>query len=455
MNRLIAAAALIASSAALCPAQDSAAADDKPISDAGRRYEALARATAGPGVKDSENGWPKLLEVVAAVNRVAPSTGSGPHAGADLSVIRGGGSEGDYDKALTALKALESAGLFDKLDALRELKWIARPAQGGRVIMWMLPDLGALRQAARALAAEAHLAAAAGDWPRFSRMIENQFALARLLSQDPILITHLVSIAVASLGESQVRSLLLENKLTPEALNLIAAAMDRQLPLSPLTPALQGEQISGMDVIDMVYASEGKTPEECMALLRGVAGSPAAGEAPPEIRSREESETQLGGFYERLIKIAAQPGAPALREAEALDDEVQKQPTTVATIVLPAAVRAMQSKLRSDSYLRGTRLMLELERRRADRGQYPAALAELGAIGALADPYTDKPYGYKKLAGNTPTDGYALWSTGADGVDDGGKFEQWEPARATRPDAKGIDLVINTPDVVNRSGHGK
>jgi hypothetical protein len=453
MTRLAIILAALATCAPLCPAQQNP--PSEPVTDAGRRYEALARAAGGPGAKDADNGWPRLMEVVAIINRTAPVTGNGPHAGADLSLIREGEPGPKLDAALAALKELDSAGLFEKLDALRDIKWVARPAQGGRVITWMLPDLGAFRQAARALAAEAHLAVADGDWPKLSRMVEDELALARLLTQDPILISHLVGIAVGSLAESQVRALVLDGKPTPDALTLIASAMDHQMPLAPIAPAFQGEQISGMDVIEMVYATEGKTPEQAMADLRAMTGDPAPEGGAPEIPSREQSEKQLGGFYERLIKIAALPGAAALRDAAALEEDVQKQGATVAIVVLPAAVRAIQSKQRSEAYLRGTRLMLELERRRADKGQYPATLAELGAIGALKDPYTDKPYGYTKRTGTTPKDGYLLWSTGADGTDDGGRPEPWEPARATRPDANGIDLVINTPDVVNRSGQPK
>jgi hypothetical protein len=75
--------------------------------------------------------------------------------------------------------------------------------------------------------------------------------------------------------------------------------------------------------------------------------------------------------------------------------------------------------VKRDAIARLLRLELALQAHRAAKGQYPAALREVSsglAPIALTDPFSGKPFIYRRTAG-----GYLLYSVGPDGVDDGGR----------------------------------
>lgn len=81
--------------------------------------------------------------------------------------------------------------------------------------------------------------------------------------------------------------------------------------------------------------------------------------------------------------------------------------------LIPTYQKARGVRLRELVCERGTRLLLKVRAHRLRHGSYP------DAVEPLEDPFTGKPFVYRKL----PDDAFLLYSTGPDGIDDGGSFD--------------------------------
>jgi len=114
----------------------------------------------------------------------------------------------------------------------------------------------------------------------------------------------------------------------------------------------------------------------------------------------------------RTIELCSVPYRDGVGVAQPPDSAV----TPLAGLMAPATDRAMERFCRHTALLRGTRVLLAIARFRQSQGVYPQTLAELvpGCLpAAVEDPYTREGF----LYGETPN-GLALYSPGANGLDD-------------------------------------
>ena len=85
--------------------------------------------------------------------------------------------------------------------------------------------------------------------------------------------------------------------------------------------------------------------------------------------------------------------------------------------------------------LRGTRILLQLRAKRLGEGTYPATL---DGLDAPPDPFSGKPFVYRKLAG----DAFQLYSVGLNGKDDGGLIDY---RGASNSPGGGGDILFGRP----------
>jgi hypothetical protein len=84
----------------------------------------------------------------------------------------------------------------------------------------------------------------------------------------------------------------------------------------------------------------------------------------------------------------------------------------------------------------------------ADQGHAPAALQELVPdylADAVWDPLHGGPFGYRLLDDDRHARAYLLYSFGADGVDDGGRFDQDDSRLGFSRAGPGCDVPLNPP----------
>lgn len=144
------------------------------------------------------------------------------------------------------------------------------------------------------------------------------------------------------------------------------------------------------------------------------------------LKEKTASVAALNAYLTRWEEVADQPAAaiepPAMpAEINAINADETLQPENLLREVFRSRFKDTQFRL-----IYGA---LRLERHRKSRGRFPAALAELGADPLLTDPFTGKGLLYKPRGA-----GFALYSVGPNGKDEGG-----DPGRAIslRPGSSG------------------
>ncbi len=97
----------------------------------------------------------------------------------------------------------------------------------------VLPHLGKARQAARILRLDARAKLAAGDTPAAAADLAAMYRLAAHLTHDEVLISSLVSAAIAALADHEAEVLANSGRLSAQGRDAILAAMDRADPADP------------------------------------------------------------------------------------------------------------------------------------------------------------------------------------------------------------------------------
>lgn len=413
---------------------------------------------------EEENRWVLVERISAMIYDIAPRTPSEPDGAfepIDFTSVYAAGKEHQEqrEKALAALAILEDDGFFDLLDELTQAKHVIRPVQEGDMIGWLIPELGRFRQASRAAAARLHLAAEAGDVAAVTRAFEQNLALGRIMSHEPTLIGHLVGIAITSFALNSMSAYLLKHDPSAAAIRSLQAAMERQLPLLPMTLALEGERLFGLDFARMMYTDPTRSPLEMMYWLEHPdeeldPRAAAIGERLVEamygkLATHEEVKGLLEGWYAEWLELARDMSLASLTAAEGYfaEDDLSKR-YAVAYLIAPAIERAFESRLAMDTLIAGRRIMVAVELYQRERGRYPASLDALVPeyLEVLPrDPFSDDAFRYRRFKDDEDPKGrgYLLYSVGRDGEDNGGRLHDDGAFKAVYKDGEGFDFVIN------------
>lgn len=372
-------------------------------------------------------------------------------------------------KTAMALEDVRKSGAFDKLAELAAAPRAVRPRQPGRMIEWLLPELGKCRNFARMNAARMYLATQGADARELIAAYEQSLALGRVCAAQPFLIDHLVGVAIVSLANTQLRYSLMERRWDAPTLNGILDAMDRQLPLPPVTLAIKGERLSTLDTIQWTHTDDGRGDGRLIVseyrTLTMMGGEPPqiAGYTLPDTRlvnlfgvlyaGKAATTRKAEEFYEQSLVHAQTPawrwGALA-SDPDQFAENLSHRYSLLRNIT-PSIGKAVQSRATSDLEAAGTRLMLAIELFRTEHGRHPEALSELvpSILPEMPrDPFTGGEFGYKRRGPDAdPADPreYILYSWGADMTDNGGLANPTNPHTALRPNGQGTDYVINQP----------
>lgn len=448
-----------------------------PVIDYGRQLEELVSESQAD--REGDDVWPVFMEALELV-QLAESDAYDTDAvfaekevGIDYDVIYNyEGRLADIDEhsifrdedveyldlqrrlSLEALRRFEDVGVISRLDEIAASGMGVMPMPDSRdemLIGILLPLLSEQRQTARALRARMFLAAEQDDWDTYTASFEHIIAVGRLTGEQPFLIQRLVGIAIRAMAFRAVGEDLMAGRLEDAALQGLVDAIERQSPMLPVEFAFRSELLWELDAVQWVHTKRGR-------IILSEVGKLDWGSAPRSkiinvasivFPRKAETEQWFRDFHE--VIIAQSKLTPAERRQQPLDPEWDD--LGWQQLLQGILVPAMGSAMRADDQARltelGLRVMLAIERYRADQGLLPADLASLVpdyldelpqdsyALGAV-------PLGYFVFE-HTDEHGreYLLYSVGADGEDNAGKPHEDNPFDALKQGSEGADFVFN------------
>jgi len=391
----------------------------------------LMQANLPAAVPDSHNAAPLYRQAFAAIEADAGVGGQeSPLAAATTSDVA--------SPAVTDLLA-RHAGTLDLLrraadrDTCRFQRDWTRPS-----VDMLLPELQSLRTAARLVTLAARREAADGDAAEALRDVVRLQRIARHAAAEPILISHLVGLAIDTLALDTLAQVL--PTLRPDDLALLDAPGIRDLVTAPPATGshFYGEEAFGLSVF--------------AAFSEGRYGPADIGLEPPRPRLLFRFlpfsllyrvfflPADLAGYRSIMQQYQATASrSEPYPEAKSRLDGVEaglrdRCPGMISAQIVPALVAVFRQQERSVSLHRAAAALVAATRQRLETGRLPAAFDDLAAKAlppASRDPFTtDRPLVMKRAG-----EAIVVYSVGPDGEDDGG------------PVAPGADAVAGNDDV--------
>jgi hypothetical protein len=402
----------------------------KAISDRGEPIDSVALNRSYPDVTDTENAAFVWLDGAAEMTHDAEN-GDGwkkfkiPSRGTNLTEVQIEWARGIVQSNQTALKT------FRKAATLTKSRYPVDLTPGFNAL---LPHLSKLKSVARLLQAEAAVAVADGDAQRAVEAVKAILGIGRSLSNEPLLISQLVSHATDAMAFATLDYVMRRLALTDAQLADLAAAFSRSEDPRSLSLALIGERA--------IFANTAKDP---YAFLAAAGGPPASSSVNQSAQELFFGVIRMTGFFERdfgfgvdalttniaLAKLP-DPGRFASRTNwTAIEDRAREGRYILSGLLLPALGKAVHRDTEDRAKARIAQTVLAIERfRLAHAGQLPESVDSLmpAYLRAIpSDPFDGKPLRFKRR-----DLGYIIYCVGPDTVDDGGlerpvKYKEKDP----------------------------
>lgn len=265
----------------------------------------------------------------------------------------------------------------------------------------------------------------AGDSNRALADIEFNERWARLMDSEPLMISHLVAIAIETIGTRMAWEGLADHRWNDEQLQRLQALFAARRPRENLARVLRGELRFGLSYM-----------ESWLGAAPSTAGSPdtdaTPGPAHPATRLPRgwvrQNQISLVRYHELLAARCARWIAGDLPDAQIGEGPVEQLKregpaiyTTLTLMLAPALERTMEKADRLLTISRMAEIACALERYRLANGGYPETLEALKPTlmsEVPSDPCTGKPFQYRRTGDAT----FQLYSLGLNGRDDGGRF---------------------------------
>jgi len=343
--------------------------------------------------------------------------------------------------ALDYFDDLEKQGLLDRLAQLPEIQLAVSDMPEGMSIFGdvfsgldghIIPLQGALQLATELLDLAQH-ESRLGNNDRAIALYEQALALARLVSQQHLLINALVAYTIEISAIEYMSNMTIERRFHNEQLEKIAriARAHRSL---PITHALQGERLFVDDLLQYVFAENNRI---AMTVSSGMGFTETIFDKLPRhsffnlagyfLPSRQATEDAMDAFIDTVIEYAQdtsvpKPGIKDEAEWAAVFELLPFVAQFVA--VYPGAVnRAAQNTAHRNAFY----VIVALEKYRNDTGTYPSMIDALVPeyLEALPrDPFARAgSFLYRPPAEDRAH--YVLYSIGINLKDDGGTSENY------------------------------
>lgn len=287
-----------------------------------------------------------------------------------------------------------------------------------------LPHLAQMRDFARLLSGDAIVKALNGHYEETVADLVAGMKLADAVSEEPILISQLVGIAMDGIVCATYPRIFeggeLPQDLARELVRQAAQSQGREA----FADSFLGEQYMGLDVFAQLQESDWLTGID---VLGGNSGFPSSGLpallytsplARPWRYMDEQAYAETMGSFADATRLPYYEARPLL---EQLADDIEDLPRTrlLSRTLLPALARSALAQARREATLDMLQIGIMLEQQFAQRGEYPAMLdAIAGDLGGTVpvDPFSGEPYHYEVQGGT-----FVLYSVGMNLTDDGGR----------------------------------
>jgi hypothetical protein len=247
--------------------------------------------------------------------------------------------------------------------------------------------------------------------------------LGHALHREPILISGLVRIASDSITVGQIERLASRAELSAKALQKLEAGLRDEADPKMLERVFIGERCFGMDAYQTYFLGAGGPRRDA---LNALGGGPAV---PPLINvvPRAYFKADLVHYVDFMTEYVVAAGKPypqgvleGARLGRTFDERVPAY-FPISRMLLPALWRTFTSGQQHLAKMHTARLALATLRYKAERRRLPDGLQELipkFADAVPLDPFDGKPLRYQREVG-----GFAVYSVGENGRDDGGDTE--------------------------------
>ncbi len=407
-------------------------------------YREQMIALCADGQPEGQDGWPLLASVLDQLHSAAEEARRG---------LRESGNRDRVDDAGRA--AMEAA--LDDLDLLKELRKalamqrFVRPwASEGLLINELLPLISPARDLGQILIRRMREAAERGDWTEAIDLMRLAIQLGDVTARQPTAIHAIVGASIQRQGLRAAREIFIEQAVPPEVSAEIAALVETIE--NPAVPhQLEIERLATQSILQWTHGSRGHalpltTLFDADVVSAGlVAMSPVdpanddrsvlrAALARWYLAPRSECSALADQWYAALKVQAKQPFAARWNSwpPRNLMAEIQSPRYALLAYFLPALEKLVDEADALIVERRATGLMAAIERYQATHGSPPASLRDLVPewIKEVPSDLTHGgSFGYHLLTDDPASRAYLLYSFGADGVDNGGRFDADEGGR--------------------------
>jgi hypothetical protein len=328
------------------------------------------------------------------------------------------------DRAMVAELGPTLAECRPALDKLKSAT--ALPPGGNRIVIGepnpmntFLNETQRMRMAVHLLSTHAAVSVATGDTAAATDDVLQIIAVARNLSDEPMLISQLVRIALTVVAVNATESILATAPDGAPNLPEIQAAFAAEIPVPRLVFGLRGERGMFMRITENLDSGRMSLDDLADGGKSGPGFSPGFAQFRQYIPDQQAVGTEL---LTELIAAATRSRAERRAVGDAMELRVRgmtERRYTLVRLLLPAITRVCDADDRAVAQLGCAVAGIACERFRQKTGSWPKALADIPKdifSEIPTDPFTGKSVLFKR----TET-GAVVYSVGSDGVDDGGE----------------------------------
>jgi hypothetical protein len=293
----------------------------------------------------------------------------------------------------------------------------------------LLPHLSALRNIGRVLQLRAVAHLEAGEARAALEDVELMLTLADSIREEPVLISHLVRLALLDLTDQALWEGLNRQVWSEEQLARLQERLSEADLIAELKQAFVGERAFGTGALELMVRS----PAVALQITDG-GGSPG-----PAIRLVPKGwfyfeMVNYNRFFDRYLleTLPDTVGELEVAEVKRAGVEFEQELSGISTIqavlehrlftrlLVPALNKVPIKSAQGEASRAMAVTAIALERHRLDRGTYPESLSALTPQWLAAvpnDPLTQQPLRYERDG----ADSFRLWSVGWNEKDDGGE----------------------------------
>lgn len=308
-------------------------------------------------------------------------------------------------------------------------------------ISTLIPHLAAMKSLGNVVALRSVALLATGQTNDAFSDAKLAFRLADTVKDEPILISHLVRIAMHTIALRTVWEGLTDHRWTDAQLAHWHANLGKRDFGAELRHAMAGERAFGNRAIEFI-----RRRPEMLPMLGDPEGTPMSTPQPAMkgVPAGWLYQEQIN--YNRMFDEYLTPALPAgtgplnatlmqVRSDAMIDAIKRVKPAAksvlrhrvLSCLLLPALHKTMTRACQAQTFTHLAAAACALERHRLARGSYPESLAALAPeFGPLPqDPMSGQPFRYERTADGR----FRLWSIGWNGKDDGGTVALRQPSQ--------------------------